>query len=234
MNIDFLIQAPDPGYNYSVLAPVLLLVIVELSSIAREIDLKNSVSEDHAPIILNGLLGIVFFPLQLLYPIFNAAFSIDPVGWLQSRGNPLEGTLITRATDILIPKLGRFSLIHTVNNGLLISGIYATAGQFSGPNRFFSLPVLFFVALSILPVFEVSEYDRLLREVSDQGSYFIHVWLNFIFTLNVVTSPESVTPRVFVFWILLTSYLFLVFLAHDIANLSTGEPSSDTKNGENA
>lgn len=231
-----LIQISENGYQYTVLAPILLLVIVEFSSIAREIDLKQAVAQDHEPLILEALLLIVFLPILLPLAALRSVLGIDVYSWLKDQGTRLEGSFLgkltndtlPRLTGIFVPKLGRFSLIHSVNNGLLITGIYVTAGQFSGHNRYFSLPVLFFVALAVLPIFEVSEYDRIVSEATERRSYFIHVWLNFTFFFSAINRPTPMPMNEFIFWILFTSYIFLVALAVDIEELNARGLSSNT------
>ena len=133
----------------SIFVPLLFLVVIELSKLAKEINLEKAVKEDYHPFLVGFWPGLSKF---------------------------LEK----------VPNLGRFNFIHGMNFVLLSLAAFEL-GQLSGAVDF----VLFLVVwlmLILLPVFEVDEYDSILK-TGRPWSFLVHAALGSIAVLYVILSP---------------------------------------------
>ncbi len=220
--------------SYGILAPILLLVVVELSKLARTIDLEQAVEEKHYPLILDALAspfaGIIRIFRLVLRVLFRRVFPWD-------RENVTIPSNLEQKIPIkfLYPRLGSFTVIHTANVLVLVSGIYITRSTISDFGVA-SGPVLFVLGLFLLPIFEVSEYDLIAANNKDNSSLFLYMYINLYFyylafgesdSEHLLLNPGTDIILVYIGWFVTTTYVYLVFLARDIRSAKSNKTTRD-------
>ncbi|WP_280535806.1 hypothetical protein [Halopenitus sp. POP-27] len=221
--------------NYGLLAPIVLLVVVELSQLARTVDLEQAVERKHHPLILDAfalpIAGILRFILGVLLTLFDR---ISP--WNREKITTPSKPDLGVPVKLFYPRLGSFSVIHTANVLILLSGIYITRFTVSDFG-IASGPILFALGLVLLPIFEVSEYDLIAANYRDSTSFSWYMYENVVFFLFVFTSGETglqLRPGrdaifLYVGWFLTITYVYLVLLAKDIRTARTDTTTRDYK-----
>ncbi len=90
----------------------------------------------------------------------------------------------------LVPNLGRFVFIHTVNNTLLVLAILFSTTLLSSDIKTISM-LLTIIVWAILPVFEVDEYDRLLSNDVFVFSLPLHI-ISVIISTLILLGVENI------------------------------------------
>lgn len=224
--------AVDPA----VLLPVVLLVVAEFSTLARDLDLTAAVREGRPPLAVDFLVhGTLTYP-RVLGSVGQSLLrlTVGPVrstvsqGWkppVLDRSTPIrrrvEGAVATGQV-VLFPNLGQFGVIHLTNTGLLV--VTYSAASRTGPGG--GLPFveyLLAIVVTLLPLLEVSEYEHVQRHVDPVYSFTVHLGVNVGFLLFVALRRQAVPPAVYAGWWFLAGYLFLVTLALDIRRMEDNE-----------
>lgn len=134
----------DLPFTLSVLVPVLFIVVVEITGIARNVDLIANLQSDSPN---RHTAGISVNNIITYLPKFR-------------RGQQ-------------IPAFGHFGTLHAVNVTILIYGVWIVNYGLDGAGRFIlSMAVL--IILALLPVLEVDEYREIRRKGVDPISHKIH------------------------------------------------------------
>ncbi|WP_147302052.1 hypothetical protein [Haloferax sp. Atlit-4N] len=174
----------------SVFVPVIILIVIELSGVAREIDLYQALHEDGANII------------PFLFP----------------------------GERNLIPNLGRFSFIHSLNVSFLI--ISTVIISLDGGVSVIWVIALLLAVWTVLPVLEVDEYETIIKQGVSPKSIRRHMmygpilisytFVHFTFLIEAQEWYISVVGQaLFVGLVLGSVPLFLSPLATELSETST-------------
>ena len=137
----------DLTLTISIFIPVMLLVVVEIASIAREIDL-----EEHHPD--NRI------PYQPEFDRKGAEF--------------LSKYLKLQNTEPVIPQFGHFGSLHAISTVLLLAGMAVVGYAVSDPTRYV-LSIFVVSVLSLLPYLEIDEYADIRRNGVPTSSIKYHI-----------------------------------------------------------
>lgn len=234
---DALERMVDP----TVLLPVVLLVVAEFGTLARDLDLQEAVAEERPPLVVDFVIhgGLTYLKVahrevtETFAPL--VAVATQPMEALELPNRPAVPddvrSIAEVARPILLPNLGQFAIVHLTNTGLLVFAFAATA---SGSKTGFSFVqhLLVFV-VAVLPLLEVGEYENIQEAVEPVYSLAVHLGVNVNVVIisvapppfldgSVATSPAVTTPAYLTWW-LAAGYLYLVVLAVDIRRMENEE-----------
>lgn len=226
--------------------PIMSLVVIEVSRIAREMDLREVAAQGHRPLFIasillfptkilqlaigliisfvrievEGLFALISSPARFSRGMINAQIKFlefvagkEPPeeveewlsrsnqsllkyyeGRLQSLEDEIVGRIDSKEEElylkigdfesVLAPPMGRFALLHSANYAILAYLFVISFVHLVGQIRFISL-ILVSVLWLMLPVFEVDEYDYLLREGAIVESLANHIGTTLI-TIGVL------------------------------------------------
>ncbi len=175
-------QASELTFSVSVLVPLMLLVALELASVARDIEL-----EKHHPSIQS--------PYQSDFEqVILSKLSLLP--FLKNTSRP-------------IPQFGHFGTIHALNSSLLLTGIAFVNYSVGGPADYF-LSFAMVLFLSMLPYLEIDEYAEIRRNGVPTRSIVFHVVPSFTMGALVAGGARSVRLGVPLWFFLAVGMLILV------------------------
>lgn len=170
----------DLPFTLSVLVPVLFIVVVEITGIARNVDLIANIQTD-SPNRHTAERAINNFITYL--PKFQ-------------RGQQ-------------IPAFGHFGTLHAVNVTILIYGVWIVNYGLDGAGRFIlSMAVL--IILALLPVLEVDEYREIRRKGVDPISHKIHGVGTFFFGALAGGLGEAYAAGIPLWLIMLFGMIFVL------------------------
>lgn len=236
---DALERIVDP----TVLLPVVLLVVAEFGTLARDLDLREAVAEERPPLVVDFVVHGV-----LTYPIIISDVLVDvssPVlaPWVSTARDLLDREVVSGRHDyvperlsedaevvrtVLLPNLGQFGLLHLTNSGLVVFTFYATMTSAASVELSFVQYLLAFVVV-MLPLLEVGEYDQVQSRVTPVYSFALHLGVNCSIVSLAAVRPELLVAvfgnrpflslSTYVVWWLAAGYLYLVLLALDIRRM---------------
>lgn len=228
-------DAPPRMVDPTVLLPVVLLVVAEFSTLARDLDVRAAVAEGRPPLVVDFVVhGTLTYPAvvrrraaAVLAP--SSAVLRERTAWTPSvpKGPSLPVRVrkaALTAQTVLLPNLGQFGIIHLTNVGLLVFTFAATTSS-SGMGPSFAQYLLAFVVVA-LPLLEVGEYDTIQTAVDPVYSFAFHLAVNVGIVAIAVPPCPVIDARFarapllaalpYAAWWLGAGYLYLVVLAVDI------------------
>lgn len=232
---DALARMVDP----TVLVPVVLLVVAEFSTLARDLDLRAAVAEERPPLVVDFVIhGGLTYPRVLRREVAGILHPVLAVA-AERTGRELDlpnrpavpedvRSVAEVARPVLLPNLGQFGVVHLTNSGLLIFAFATTAGSGTGLSY---VQHLLGVVLAMLPLLEVGEYGEIQAALDRMHSFAFHLGVNVDVFIAFVRPPsfleDGVTPvaspYVYLVWWFATGYLYLVVLAADIRRMGSQE-----------
>ncbi len=231
---DALERMVDP----TVLLPVVLLVVAEFGTLARDLDLQEAIAEERPPLVVDFVLyGGLTYPAVVRRRAITALGPAGPlirdrINWDRAVSIRPDVPVRVRAAvltakRVLVPNLGRFGIVHLTNVGLLVFVFAATT---RGPDTGLSFVqyLLAFVVVA-LPLLEVGEYDTIQTAVDPVYSFAFHLAVNVDIVVfaappaSIIDAEVGRTPTLaalpYVAWWLAAGYLYLVVLAIDIRRI---------------
>lgn len=193
--------------TYSVLLPLMMVVVGQLAATARDIDLETIEPDDDVHLL-----------------------DAPGLRWVADGSLRLPALLSTRDHDDSVPQFGRLNQIHAYNSVLL--GASHAFNSLTGNGRStLLLGVLIVVFWAVVPLIEVDEYDDMMRtfdRTDSLSSYSTHVFTTLAlgvagFAFHVLAGAHWIEQTAaflaYVVAVVLSANLYQVHLDREIARL---------------
>lgn len=171
----------DPSFTFSVLIPVMLLIVVEISSIARSISLFDYLAGD-AEEIDRGRIQLGVESLFTLTPFFE--------------------------TDSRLLTFGHWGALHSLNSIILLFGVTVVGYSLDGIAEF-TLTMAVLIVLTILPYLEVQELNVIKNQGIKTRSARNRAIPMFILGSFASVLGEALAVGIPVFYVIVAGALFV-------------------------